>query len=140
MSETFYSLKNVSSAIARNGRKAEVTLEFHQCEPARFYMSFDGASVFASQMNALCQGMAKKLIETGEAESYKTEASLELEPYHFLSYRLATAEDGSQVILSVQTAEGPLVHLSYALQDARKLAEAILQLPDKKTAKGISIN
>lgn len=127
MSNTFYALKEVSTAIAKNGRKAEVTLQFHHCDPARFYMSYDGTSLFASQMNQLCQGMAKKMIETGEDKSYTTNTSLELEPYHLLSMRLATDEQ-SAVVVSIQTTEGPLLHISMPLADARKIAEQILRV------------
>jgi hypothetical protein len=128
MADLFYTLESVNSAIADNGNRVEFTLRFHHASPIRFYMSYESTSVFAAQINTICQQMTKQLTESGGyTKGEMSSGAFEFDPFHFFSARMRMSDDNSAIVLALQTTEGPLLHISITTPDAHKLAEQILR-------------
>ncbi len=121
--EVSFALANITTRFKDDGTRIFVTLELAESEPAKFYVNYEGLSSLILYLMGCAQKMARTMVESGEAQKYNV-SERPINPMRALSCQGGRDPKTNQIILSVQTEEGPLVDLAFS-EDMR---EALLEL------------
>jgi hypothetical protein len=141
MNEKHYALRNVATRFKDDGTRVYVALDMHESAPARFYANWEGLSVLVLQLKGAAQKMAQLLVASGGAEKFNV-ASRDINPMRVVSSQAGPTSDGTGVVVSAQTEDGPLVDLLFPPDLFRRIVEAAPEILSKTRgdAKGPSIN
>ncbi len=126
MGEVSFALANITTRFKDDGTRIFVTLDLAESEPARFFLNYEGLSSLILHLMGGAQKMARAMIESGEAQKYNV-SQRPINPMRALSCQGGRDPKTNQIILSVQTEEGPLVDLAFPEDMRETLLELLSQ-------------
>jgi hypothetical protein len=128
-------IENVNTHVSDDGTGGFVNIAFHKgVAPAYFWMELPHIGKLIGQLNMLCRQMINRMNETGAISKYR-ETTSGFEPSQVLSLAMAPAEDGSYLVLNIQTTDGPFFEFQLPTLEAQKLAAKILSVKPGRSAK-----
>ncbi len=126
MDEVSFALTNMTTRFKDDGTRIFVTLDIAECEPARFYVNYEGLSALILHLMGGAQKMTRIMGESGEAQKYSVRKR-PINPMRVFSCQAGHDPRTNQMILSVQTEEGPLVDLAFPENTLQNLLESLSQ-------------